>query len=124
MAAWQITPPTSVTIPADARIATTMSGLVIGVTSTDPFSSRNAWSMLNTRCVGPEPIPPLAAVPVSRASPIGEDSVVRKVVIGRVWTTWMRSPPHDPLHILWPAELVFEPGGECRQAEDLPGVEP
>ena len=51
-------------------IATTMSGFVIGVTSTDPDWSWSACSMLNTRWTGPDPVPELAGTPVRIAAAV------------------------------------------------------
>src|SRR5262245_49689041 len=71
MAAWQIIPPTSVTIAAAFRMATTMSVLVMGVTSTWACWSARACSMLNTRCTKPDPAPGLAGIPMRRGTAFG-----------------------------------------------------
>ena len=65
MAAWQVTPPSSVMIPSALFIAGTMSGVVITVTSTSPFSILSSSSVFLTILTAPDAIPGLAPNPLA-----------------------------------------------------------
>jgi hypothetical protein len=69
MAAWEVIPPSSVTIPAARFIAGTMSGIVISATMMSPSATWSRWSSLVTMRAGPEAIPGLAPSPRRTTSP-------------------------------------------------------
>ena len=72
--AWQVTPPSSVTIPLALLIAGTMSGVVMVVTIMSPSLILSNSSMSKTIFTLPEAIPGLAPRPLTRTSPKSEDS--------------------------------------------------
>ena len=88
IAAWQVMPPESVTMPAARRMVGTQSGEVIGATKTSPACSCAPWSgVLSTRTL-PLATPGEAPRPVTSTVPTGwvAASVSPSVVIGLVWT--------------------------------------
>ena len=90
--AWQVTPPSSVTIPLALLIAGTISGVVIVVTITSPSSILSSSSMSKTIFTLPVAIPGLAPKPLTRtspstlASPSSAGASSPRVVIGLAWS--------------------------------------
>ena len=86
--AWQVTPPSSVTIPLALLIAGTISGVVIVVTMMSPSLILSNSSMSKTILTLPDAIPGLAPRPLTKTSPKSDASsspsstASPKVVIG------------------------------------------
>ncbi len=68
MAAWEVIPPSSVTMPAARFIAGTMSGVVISVTMMSPAPTLSSWSSFSTTRTAPDASPGLAPRPRSSTS--------------------------------------------------------
>jgi hypothetical protein len=96
IAAWQVTPPPSVTSAAARRIVGTQSGLVMGATSTSPAASRAPSAGERRMRTGPAATPGAAARPETRSVPGGSSSVPvavsPSVVMGRDCTIHTRWP--------------------------------
>ena len=89
IAAWQVTPPSSVTIPLALLIAGTMSGVVIVVTITSPSLTLSNSSTPMITVTGPDAIPGLAPNPListfksaDSSAPSSSGLVPSRVVIG------------------------------------------
>ena len=72
--AWHVTPPSSVTIPLDLFIAGTISGVVIVVTIMSPSSILSNSAISKIILTLPEAIPGLAPRPLTKTSPISEET--------------------------------------------------